>query len=132
MKKTILALILSTTILFAFGQQSQPTVLKSYKNAIGHWNIEKQKYIFDDYNYVNINFTIQENYITCDDFQHSIYRIIKRLPDSETKTHKIMSVKCTDESNRDCIFGVMIPFNGSNSNIGIVYDNVMYVYVLDM
>jgi hypothetical protein len=37
-----------------------------------------------------------------------------------------------DFSIRDCIFGVMIPFNGSNSNIGIVYDNVMYVYVLDM
>lgn len=131
MKKTILALILSTAMLFTFGQQSRPTILKSYKNTVGYWNSEKQEYVFGDYNYANINFTLQENYITCDDVQRSIYRIIKRLPDSKTKTSKVMSVKCTDESNKDCVFGVMIPFDGSNSSIGIIYDYVMYVYVLD-
>ena len=130
MKKTILTLTLAILSVMVFAQ----TQLLTYKNCVGTWNKTTQKYDFEDWVYADITFTFYDTYVSVNDANHSIYRIMRDEPVYETETVKINSSTCLDESNRECRVGIMdVKGYDDQANIGVVYDgDRMFMYILDM
>jgi len=84
--------------------------------------------------YSPLIFTFYDTYITVNDANHSIYRIMRDEPLYETKTVKINSSTCLDETNRECRVGIMdVKDHDDQTNIGVVYDgDRMFMYILDL
>jgi hypothetical protein len=129
MKKTILTLLLVITSIITFSQTQIPT----YKNAVGYWNKVTQKYDYQEWVYSDIVFTFYEKYVSVNDNNHSIYRILEDEPVYENENVKINSSKCLDETNRECTVGIMqVKGDDEQTNIGVVYDNEkMFMYMVD-
>ena len=129
MKKIILTLVLVVSTLISISQ----TVIPTYKNSIGYWNNQTKKYDFEEWTSSDITFTFYETYITADDAGHSIYRIIKELPKFENDRTIINSDKCLDENNRECEVGIMqVKGDEEQTNIGVIYDGKMFMYLIDL
>ena len=130
MKKLILVVAFLILSVMTFAQ----TQLLTYKNAVGHWNTTTQKYDFEEWVYSPLIFTFYDTYITVNDANHSIYRIMRDEPLYETKTVKINSSTCLDETNRECRVGIMdVKDHDDQTNIGVVYDgDRMFMYILDL
>ena len=130
MKKIILVLALAISSIVTFAQ----TQLLTYKNCVGMWNKVTQKYDFEEWVYADLTFTFYDNYVSVNDANRSIYRIVKDEPVYETETVKINSSTCLDESNRECRVGIMdVKGHDDQTNIGVVYDgDRMFMYILDL
>jgi hypothetical protein len=110
------------------------TLVPTYKNAVGYWNKVTQKYDFEEWIYADITFTFYDKYLSVNDKNHSIYRIIRDEPEYETETVKINSSTCLDETNTECTVGIMdVKGHEDQTNIGIVYGgDKMFMYILDI
>lgn len=130
MKKIILTLVLAILSIVTFAQ----TQLLTYKNCVGTWNKTTQKYDFEDWVYSDLTFTFYDTYVSVNDANHSIYRIMRDEPVYETETVKINSSTCLDEGNRECRVGIMdVKGQEDQANIGVVYDkDRMFMYILDI
>jgi hypothetical protein len=129
MKKIALTLALAITSLITFAQN--PITLQTYKNSVGYYNNTTQQFDFENYVYANIAFSFYDTYISVSDVNHSVYRITENLPKKITRTYETSSAKCLDENNRSCVVGIMTYTDGSNSTIGVVYDDRMFLYIID-
>lgn len=129
MKKITLTLVLAFASLITFAQQ--PTVLQTYKNSLGYYNKSTQDYDFENYTYSNISFSFYSSYITVDDISHSVYRITEELPKRISRDGETTSAKCLDENNRSCIIGIMTHTDCTNSSIAVIYEDRMFLYVID-
>ena len=126
MKKILL--ILSLLIISLFVKAQEPSVIETYKNRIAIYNSYTDEYDFQDYSYATLTFKMYDTYISVDDKQHSVYRAIERLPDTKTKNYQAVTIKCLDEKNRECNFGLM-KFNDGEMRIIIVYPkDLLIVY----
>ena len=129
MKKIILTLALAISSAIAMSQ----TVIPTYKNALGHWNSVTHKYDFDEWVYADITFSFYDKYVSVNDRNHSVYRIVSDEPDYETNEVKISSSICLDETNTECKVGIMqVKDDDTQTNIGIIYnDDKMFMYMID-
>jgi len=130
MKKIILVLALAILSIATFAQ----TQLLTYKNCVGMWNKVTQKYDFEEWVYADLTFTFYDTYVSVNDANRSIYRIVRDEPVYETNEVKINSSTCLDESNRECRVGIMdVKGHDDQTNIGVVYDgDRMFMYILDL
>ena len=129
MKKTIITLILVFFTLISISQ----TVIPTYKNAVGYWNNETKKYDFEEWVNSDITFTFYDKYVSVSDNGHSIYRIIEDYPKFENDNVIINSSKCLDENNRDCEVGIMqVKGDEEQTNIGVIYNGKMFMYLIDL
>jgi len=130
MKKIILVLALAISSIATFAQ----TQLLTYKNTVGYWNTTTQKYDFEDWVYADLTFTFYDTYVSVNDKNHSVYRIIRDEPVYESGDVKINSSTCLDETNKECRVGIMdVKGHDDQTNIGVVYDgDRMFMYILDL
>jgi hypothetical protein len=129
MKKIILTAIV---ILFSNPSFCQDNVvLNTFKNAYGKWDLVEKKYKFEDYEYSIIKFTFKEDYITVDDQSHSIYRIIENYPIKKSEGSELLSAKCYDEANRECLFYIISNSKKKESCIMICYEKSAFLYIVD-
>ena len=130
MKKVTLVLAFLILSVMTFAQ----TQLLTYKNTVGYWNTTTQKYDFEDWVYADLTFTFYDTYVSVNDKNHSVYRIIRDEPLYENSEVKISSSTCLDETNTECQMGIMdVKGHDDQTNIGVVYDkNRMFKYMLDI
>lgn len=129
MKKVTLALGLILATLFGFSQDLKK--LSTYKSIVGHLNAQTKEYEYGRFYYGHITFTFNGDYIITDDNAHSIYRVIERIPEYIENGFKVISAKCTDEKNIECTFAIKIPAECAASSIGVIYNDLIYVYIIE-
>ena len=129
MKKTILTLALAISSICTFAQE--PTKLITYKNASGEWSPVEKKYMYGDYAYALITFSFYDTYISVDDKNRSLYRIIETLEKLIENNTQTVRCKAMDERNRDCLIYLTSYGDCSNSTITIFYPQSAYFYIID-
>lgn len=128
MKKSLLSLFF---ILFSVCVFSQSSVqLITYKNRVGWKNTNDFSY--EKYVYSTLTFSFYNDYISVNDESHSIYRIIKDIPVIDDNEKEITKAVCYDEKKRKCIVALIRYKNKQNSCITIMYDDRMFIYIVDM
>lgn len=126
MKKVLL--ILSLLVISLFVNAQEPSVIETYRSRIAIYNSYTDKYDFEEYQYANLTFKMYDTYITVNDREHSVYRAIEKLADTKTKDYQAFTIRCLDEKNRECNFGLMKLKNGEMRIIIIYPKDLAIIY----
>jgi hypothetical protein len=130
MKKIILSLVLVFISICSFSQS--PVQLLTYKNQVCWKNKNTNEVSCEKYVYSTLTFSFYEEYISVNDEGHSIYRITEDIPVINDMEKEITKAVCYDEKNRKCIVALIRYKNKQSSSITVMYDDRMFVYVVDM
>jgi hypothetical protein len=128
MKKIIFVLLFLIVSFITFAQS--PVSIPTFKNRIGFWNYRADRFDFEEYHYANITFKIYNEYVSVDDINQSLYRIVEEYPKTVNKGLETTSARCLDEKNRSCIFEILDRIDGSGSCISIIYEDKVFMYTI--
>ena len=130
MKKIILILSLVLTSICGFSQT--PVQLLTYKNQVCWIDKNSNEFSYEKYVYSTLTFSFYNDYISVNDENHSIYRIVEDLPIDKSNEKEMTRAICYDEKNRKCVVSLINFKNKQSSSITIMYNDRMFVYVVDM
>lgn len=99
----------------SFSAKAQPMVINTFYSAIGTWDSYDKDWVFEDGNYTNIVFTINDNVIRADDKANSVYFITSTIDQEEY----FLSYNAVDENGRKCV--IMISDNDGVDKMAIMY-----------
>lgn len=130
MKKIILILSLVLTNICGFSQT--PVQLLTYKNQVCWIDKNSNEFSYEKYVYSTLTFSFYNDYISVNDENHSIYRIVEDLPIVNNVEKEVTKAICYDEKNRKCMVSLIRFKNKQSSSITIMYEDRMFIYVVDM
>lgn len=79
-----------------------------------------------------MTFSFYKDYISVNDENRSIYRIIEDIPVTNDKEKETTKAICYDEKNRKCVVALIRYKSKQSSSITVMYDDRMFIYVVDM
>ena len=122
MKKIMVALLL----IISLNSFSQHT---TYKNVIGYWDESAEEWVYDDYQYAKITFTLKGSYLYSDDNAKSRYLLLGNGSKEETTSTKSIRWKnATDEVGRKCVVSFIYYKQDDYSMIMVMYTDILFKY----
>jgi len=106
MKKIIL--ILSLVLISICGFSQTPVKLLTYKNQVGWLDKNSNEFSYENYVYSTLTFSFYDDYISVNDENRSIYRIVENLPIDKSNEKEMTRAICYDEKNRKCVVSLII------------------------
>jgi hypothetical protein len=102
--------------------KAQPLLIETFYSVIGRWDRVDGEWVFEEGNYTDITFSINNNVIRADDRANSVYFISSVIDQEEY----FLSYNAVDEKGRECV--IMISDNEGVDKMAIIYVGMDLIY----
>lgn len=112
----------ATLMMCSFTMKAQPLLIETFYSVIGRWDRVDGEWLFEEGNYTDITFSINNNVIRADDRANSVYFISSVIDQEEY----FLSYNAVDEKGRECV--IMISDNEGIDKMAIIYVGMDLIY----